>query len=155
MAFIQTLYDNTNFVTTKAGAITSQNETEILNSVKPLLDNSKTFLASCGYDSFEDEFSNDDPNIIILAEALADYTMRTNAVTGGGFAEGAETVLSCFGEAVGLGGTPFAIDAYFTKGMSRAALKAAAKKLASRAIPYVGAAIFAGTMAFCLYNHWD
>ncbi len=156
LAFIESLNaQNNSLVTTKSGYISSQDEFEIMESTKPLLVSSKDFLIECGYDTFHDEFSDDDYNIIIFAEALADYIMRVDAVTGGGFAEGAETVASCFMKAIGVGGVPFAIDGYFKRGMSKAALKYAAKQLASKAIPYVGAALFAAQMALCLYNNWN
>lgn len=150
-SFIESLYSMSNTISTKSGVLTDQDETEILNSIQPLLAESKTFLVKCGYDSYEEEFSADDPCLIILAEAISDYVISSSAQTDGKFS--AEMILTCFSVAVGIGSAPFSINAWFTQGMSKAAIKAASKKLASRCIPYVGGALFAGEMALCLYNN--
>ena len=68
LAFIESLNaQNNSLVTTKSGYISSQDEFEIMESTKPLLVSSKDFLIECGYDTFHDEFSDDDYNIIIIA----------------------------------------------------------------------------------------
>lgn len=136
--FLPSLYKLAN-VQTKAGELSIDEAKEI---IEPMLESSETFLLANGF-NYQEDFDEGDPNIVITALALMECGLYSDAAltpTKVDFWDVTSCVLT------GVGAKDIVV------GGAKMIAKRIAKQIIARAIPYVGAAVWATTSAACIID---
>lgn len=127
--------DGMNLSNTKSGEVSVD---DVLDVIAPLYPVAIEYLLKNDYNYLED-FNEGDPNIIMTALAIAEYDIiQSRVVTKGQVTDVLECIL--LGEGIGT------LSGLGTKQLA----KYVAKKILSRAVPYVGTATAVVSAALCI-----